>query len=144
MDNGNCRKEQRCNTDTCVRPSDSFHPDFEQGCATYFDVTVRNTMQSSYVTQTAYSAGNAAAAGERENAQRHEANVTSTGSIFHPLVCESLGLWPPHSLEVLKTIARFLFFKRNLTVSQAVSNIHEQLPVKLWLYNAKMIWHRLY
>ena len=53
---------------------------------TYFDVTVRNTVQPSYVTQTAYSAGNAAAAGEREKDQRHEANVTSTGSIFHPLV----------------------------------------------------------
>ena len=57
-------------------------------------------MQPSYVTQTAYSAGNAAGAGEREKDQRHEANVASTGSIFHPLVCESLGLWSPHSLEV--------------------------------------------
>ena len=68
MDNGNCGKEQRCNTDTCARPGDIFHPDFEQGRATYFDVKVRNTMQQSYVTQTADSAGNAAAAaaGERE------------------------------------------------------------------------------
>ena len=143
MDNGNCRKEQCCNTDTCARPGDIFHPDFEQGRVTYFDVTVRNTTQPSYVTQTAYSAGNAAAAGEREKGQRHEANVTSNGSIFHPLVCESLGLWSPHSLEVLKTIARCLSFKRNLTVNQAVSNVHEQLSVKFWLYNAKMILHRL-
>ena len=90
-------------------------------------------MQPSYVTQTAYSVGNAATAGEREKDQRHEANVISTGSIFHPFVCESLGLWSPHSLKVLKTIARRLSFKRNLTVSQAVSNIHEQLSVKLWL-----------
>ncbi len=126
VDNGNCRKEQRCNTDTCARPGGIFHPDFEQGCATYFDVTVRNTMQPSYVTQTAYSAGNAAAAGEREKDQRHEAKVTSTWSIFHPLVCESLGLWSPHSLEVLKTIARRLSFKRNLTVSQAVSQAVSQ------------------
>ena len=81
--------------------------------------------------------------GEREKDSRHEANVTSTGSIFHPLVCESLGLWSPHSLEVVKTIARRLSFKRNLTVSQAVRDIDEQLSVKLWLYNAKMIWHRL-
>ena len=87
-------------------------------------------MQPSYVTQTAYSAGNAAGAGEREKDQRHEANVASTGSIFHPLVCESLGLWSPHSLKYL-------------TESQAVSNIHEQLSVKLWLYNAKRILHRL-
>ena len=100
-------------------------------------------MQQSYVTQTAYSVGNAAAAGEREKDQHHEAKVTSTGSIFHPLVCESLGLWSQHSLEVLKTIARRLSFKRNLTVSQAVGNIHEQLSVKLWLHNAKMILHRL-
>ena len=92
VDNGNCRKEQRCDNDTCARLGDIFHPDFEQGRATYFDVTVRNTMQPSYVTQTAYSAGNAAAAGEREKDQRHKANVTSTGNIFHPPVCESFGL----------------------------------------------------
>ena len=86
VDNGNCRKEQRCNTNTCARPGDIFHPDFEQCRATYFAVTVRNTMQPSYVTQTAYSVGNAAAAGERERDQHHEANVTLTESIFHPLV----------------------------------------------------------
>ena len=92
VDNGNCREEQCCNTNTCTRLGDIFHSDFEQGCVTYFDVTVKNTMQQSYVTQTAYSAKNAAAAGEREKDQRYKANVTSTGSIFHPLVCESLGL----------------------------------------------------
>ena len=143
VDNGNYRKGQRCNTDTCARQGDIFHPDFEQGYATYFDLTVRNTMQPSFLTQSAYNAGNAAAPGEMEKDHRHEANVTSTGSIFHFLVCESLGLWLPHSLEVLKTIARRLSFTRNLAVSQVVSSIHEQLSVKLWLYNAKMIWHRL-
>ena len=81
--------------------------------------------------------------GKGKKDQHHEANVTSTGSIFHPLVCKSLGMWSPHSLEVLKTIARRLSFKRNLTVSQAVSNIQEQLSVKLWLHNAKTILHRL-
>ena len=63
--------------------------------------------------------------------------------VFSTLLCENLGLWSPHRLEVLKTIARRLSFKRNLTVSQAVRDIHEQLSVKLWLYNAKMIFHRL-
>ena len=98
-------------------------------------------MQPSYVTQTAYSAGNAKK-GKKD--QRHEANVTSTGYISTLLCANLLACGQsPHSLEVLKTIARRLSFKRNLTVSLAVSNIHEQLSLKLWLYNVKMILHRL-
>ena len=36
-----------------------------------------------------------------------------------------------------------LSFKGNMTVSKAVRNLHEQLYVKLWSYNAKMLLCRL-
>ena len=35
VDNVNCRKEQRCNSNNNMRHSNVFHPDFEQGLPTY-------------------------------------------------------------------------------------------------------------
>ena len=127
---------------SCVKLFDVFQPDFEQGLPTYFDLTVRNSLQPLYIAQAAQHAGAAAEAGEKEKDCRHEGLVTATGSVFHPLVVESLGLWSPHSLKVIKTIAR-LAFHGNLSVSKATTNLHEQFSVKLWLYNAIMLLHRL-
>ena len=79
-----------------MRPGDVFHPDFEQGLPTYFDLTVRNSLQPLYIAQAAQHAGVAKEAGEKEKDCRHEGLVTATGSVFHPLVVESLGLWSPH------------------------------------------------
>ena len=126
-----------------MRPGDVFHPDFEQGLPTYFDLTVRNSLQPLYIAQAAQHAGVAAEAGEKEKDCKHEGLVPTTGNVFHPLVVESLGFWSPHSLKVIKTIARRLAFHGNLSVSKATTNLHEQLSVKLWLYNAKMLLHRL-
>ena len=47
VDNANCRKEQRCSSDNSRRPGDVFHPDFDQGRPTYFDITVRNSLVDS-------------------------------------------------------------------------------------------------
>ena len=69
--------------------------------------------------------------------------VSSTGSIFYPVVVESLGLWSPNSLQVLKTIARRTSFDYNATVSQCMCNLLQQLSCKLWLYNARMILARV-
>ena len=143
VDNVNCQKEQICNSNNNTRPGDVFHPDFEQGLLAYFDLTVKNSLQSLYIAQAVQRAGVAAEAGEKEKDCRHEGLVTATGSVFHPLVVESLELWSPHSLKVIKTIARRLAFHGNLSVSKANTNLHEQLSVKLWLYNAKMLLHRL-
>ena len=120
-----------------------FLPDFEQGLQTYFDLTVRNSLQPLYIAQAAQHAGVAAEAGEKEDCRR-EGLVAATGSVIHPLVVESLVLWSPHNLKVIKTITRRLAFHVNLSVSKATTNLHEQLPVKLWLYNAKMLLHRLF
>ena len=88
-------------------------------------------------------AGAAAEAGELEKDQRHDSLVSSTGSIFYPIVVESLGLWSPNSLQVLKTIARRTSFHNNATVSQCMCNLLQQLSYKLWLYNARMILARV-
>ena len=39
--NANCQMEQRCNGYSNSRPGDIYHLDFELGCPTYFDVTVK-------------------------------------------------------------------------------------------------------
>ena len=59
------------------------------------------------------------------------------------MVVESLRLWIPHSLQVLKIIARRASFLNIAGISRSVSNLHQQLSVKLWLYNAKMVLCRI-
>ena len=129
----------RCDSTSEARPGDIFHPDFERGLPTYFDLTVRNSLQPAYLIKAATCA---CAAGELEKDQRHDSLVSSTGSIFYPVVVESLGLWSPNSLQVLKTIARRTSFHNNATVSQCMCNLLQQLSCKLW-YNARMILARV-
>ena len=94
VDNVNCRKVQRCNSNYNMRPGDVYHPDFEQGLPTYFDLTVRNSLQPFCIAQTAQHAGVAAEAGEKEKDCRHEGLVTVTAKgVFHLLAVESLDLW---------------------------------------------------
>ena len=126
-----------------MRPGDVFHPDFEQGSPTYFDVSVQNSFQPQYIVQAAQYAGVEAEAGEKEKDSRHEGFMKATGSVLHPLIVETFGLWSSHSLLVIKNTARRIAFHENLSVSKATTNFHEQLSVKLWLYNAKMVLHSL-
>ena len=49
------------------RPGDVFHPDFQQGRPAYFDIMIRNSLQSSYISMSAREAG---AAAWRENLRR--------------------------------------------------------------------------
>ena len=126
-----------------MRPGDIFHPNFQHGLPTYFDVTVRNSLQPAYLVRAASHAGAAAEAGEMEKGARHDTFVTSTGSKFESVVVESFGLWSPHSLRTLKIIARKSSFHSHQTINQAVSNLHQQLSVKLWLYNSRLVLQRL-
>ena len=48
------------------RPGDIFHPDFLQGRPAYFALSVRNSLQKSFIVSSAITAGSAAAAGEME------------------------------------------------------------------------------
>ena len=143
VDDSRCRREMRCDSTSEAMPGDINHPDFEQGLPTYFDLTVRNSLQPAYLIKAATCAGAAAEAGELEKDQRHDSLVSSTGSIFYPVVVESLGLWSPNSLQVLKTISRRTSFHNDATVSQCMCNLLQQLSCKLWLYNARMILARV-
>ena len=84
-------------------------------------------------------------AGESEKDDRHREAVERTGCMFFPLAVETLGVtvWSPNSLETLKIIARRTILSTGKTVSKAISNLHQQLSVRLWQYNARMILERL-
>ena len=105
-DDSRCRREVRCSSTSNSSHGDIFYPNFEHGHPTYFDLTVRNSLQPSYLVQAATCPRAAAAAGEIEKDQRQDVMVSNTEGIFHPLVVESLGLWTPNSLQVLTIIAR--------------------------------------
>jgi hypothetical protein len=108
------------------RPGDVYHPDFDQGHPTYFDISVRNSLQASYIIQAAVHAGVAAKAGKLEKDYCHNSSVEAHNCIFHPLV-DSLGLWSAHSLQILKQIARRLTFHYNVAFSQSVDRLYQQL-----------------
>ena len=120
-DNANCRREQRLCGDSNARPGDVYHPDFERGRPTYFDITVRNFLQPTYMVKAACQAGVAAEAGEREKDSSYKDIVSENGGVFYPLVVESLGLWSPSSLQILKSICKRTTFHSHLTMSQATS-----------------------
>ena len=63
--------------------------------------------------------------------------------MYITLVVETFGLWLSHSLDVSKSIALRSALHNHLTVSQANSHLHQQLSIKLWLYNSKMVLERL-
>ena len=90
--NSRCRREQHCSSDSGKRPGEIFHLNFQYGLQAYCDVTVRISLQPSYLLQAACYAGAAAKAWEDEKVLRHQMMVSATASIFKPLVVESLGL----------------------------------------------------
>ena len=105
----------------------------------YFDLSVRSSLQPSFLIQAASHSGAASEAEEMEKDERHHLNVPSTGCIFHPLVVETLGFWTASSLQVLKIIAGRASFEHNVSISQSVRHFHQQLSTRLWRSNDKMI-----
>ena len=69
---------------------DVYHPDFLYGKPAYFDVTVRNPLQDSLLSQSAVTAGVAASQGEAEKDACHEEAVLGAGG-FHPFGCGDYG-----------------------------------------------------
>ena len=66
VDDSRCHREIQCSSTSNSRPGDIFHSNFEHGLPTYFDLTVQNSLQPSYLVQAATCPGAAAAAGEIE------------------------------------------------------------------------------
>ena len=143
VDNRDSKREQKCGGESNNQPGDVFHPDFLKGRPTFFDVSVRNSMQPSYVSKAAIKPGVAAEAGEIEKDEKHNKVVTQAGGHFYPLIVENLGHWSPSSLETLKIIASKASSMNSIPFSQTYSNLMEQLSVRLWHYNAKLLYSRL-
>ncbi len=143
QDNPNARREQRVSGESQARPGDIYHPDYSNGYPTFFDISVRNTLQPSVINRAASSAGVAASEGEAQKDQKHKALVEEAGAIFTPLVTETLGVWSPFAKATLKNIAARSTVRNGLSPSTAYQNLMQQLSIKLFSYNAKMILNHL-
>ena len=86
-------------------PGDINHPDFSDGHPAYFDVSVRNTPQPGNHNRASTDAVATAIAGEMEQDNKHAGSVEEVGGHFFPLVTETLGVWAPSSLLLLRTFA---------------------------------------
>ena len=130
QDNSNVRREERIWGDGLEISSTP------TSTMAYFDSSAHHTLQPGNLNRASMNAGAAAVAGEMEKDQKHAANVELVGGRFHPLMMESLGVW---SLSTLRTIAARTTVRNDLTVKQATCNLLQQLSVKCWSYNAKML-----
>ena len=128
QDNSSCKKEQCCGTDL-DHPGDVFHPDFQFGRPAYFDVSVHHPLQDSLLCLSAATSGVAAGRGEADKDSHHEASVWAAGGIFVPLVVESLGLWSPNSLAVLRNIALRTISKSGASAALVFCHFIEQLSM---------------
>ena len=144
VDNAGSRREQCFSSESNDRPGDVFHPDFLQGKAAFFDISVRNSFTNHFINSCSTKAGAAAEAGEVQKDLRYDSDVTSAGASFYPMIVETYGTWSTYSLEIIKVIARKTSVLNKLPVSRIVCNIHEQLAVRLWQYNARMVLDRLH
>ena len=100
-------------------------------------------MQPGNISTAAVNAGAAAAEGERLKDIKHLTTVDTNGGTFIPLVAETLGLRSPFAKASLKTIATRSSMHSGTSEKLALKNLLEQLSVKLWSYNAKLILHYL-
>ena len=120
-------------------PGDIFHPDFSDGKPTYFDISVQNSLLPQFFSGTSFVAGIASSAGEMDKDAKYDHNVSSAGCVFFPLVVETLGLWTDSSISLLRRIAAHTTLHSGISQGQAFHNLLQQLSVKLWSYNAKML-----
>ena len=104
---------------------------------------MRHPLQDSLICLSAATAGVAAGRGEADKDSHHEASVRAAGGIFIPLVVESLGLWSPNSLAVLRVIVLRTTSKSGASTALAFCHFIEQLSMCLWRYNSQMLLHHL-
>lgn len=107
QDNRMTRREQRICGDSLDRPGDIFHWDFNDGRATYFDVSVTNTLQPGSISLASNAAGEVGSQGERNKMKSTGRMSNQVGGCFVPLVVETLGVWIPYALKSLKKIAAY-------------------------------------
>ena len=82
VDNRDSKREQKCGWESNNRPGDVFHPDFLEGRPPFFDMSVGNSMQPSYVSKAAIKPGAPAEAGKIEKDEKHDKLVTQAGEVI--------------------------------------------------------------
>ena len=73
---------------------------------------------------------------------KHRQVVEANGGTFYPLVVESMGLWSPFALKSLRVIAARASRHNGLSENQSFKNLLQQLSIKLWCYNSKLVLNR--
>ena len=119
-----CKREQRCSGYDNSRPGNIFHPDFLLGRPGFFDVTVANSLQPSFIIKAASNAGAAAEAAKACKDSRHADRVTAAVGIFYPLSVKTLDLWTPYSLKILRSIASRISAKSYVTFLKSLNNLY--------------------
>ena len=104
---------------------------------------MHHPLQDSLIYLSAATAGVAAGRGEADKDSHHEASVRAAGGIFVPLAVESLGLWSPNGLAILRVIALHTTSKSGASTALAFCHFIKQLSVCLWRYNSQMLPHHL-
>ena len=122
-------------------PGDVYHPDFLHGKPAYFDVTVRNLLQDILLSQSAVTASIAASRGEVKKDAHHKETVLGAGRIFITSAVETLGVWSPDSLRILREIAVRTTNRSGASTTLAVTIFIEQLSTCLWRHNSQMFLH---
>ena len=93
-------------------------------------------VQDSLLSQSAVTAGVAASQGEVEKDAHHEEAVLGARRIFIPLAVESLGLWSPASLNILRDIAVRTTNRSGASATVALYHFVEQLSVCMWRHSS--------
>ena len=84
-----------------------------------------------------------AEAGEPAKDLHYAAAVEQGGGVFLSLAVESFGVWTPHSFETLKRIAARTTTSSGLMANWALQNVLQQMSVRLWQFNARLVRSRL-
>ena len=129
QDHSGCKKKNSIAALIWIFLGDVFHPDFQFGKPAYVDVSVCHPLRDSLICLSAATAGVTAGCGEVDKDSHHEASVWAAGGIFVPLVVESLGLWSPNSLAVLRVIALRTTSKSGASIALII--VHVSVEVQL-------------
>lgn len=140
QDHPNVKLEQHFTGHSKTRPGDIFHPEFKDHKPTFFDVTISNTLSPCNIPSSSR-AGSAAADAEIRKDGKYLESITIVGGAFIPLSVETLGLWSPYAIRILREIATRTTYKNGLNEKVAFRCLIEQLSTCLWRHNAKCILH---
>ena len=135
MDNLNVKIEQRVNGDLNTRPSDIYHPDFDNGKPSFFLIflspmycNIAQYLPLLMLVQTL-----------RVVKFQKLFRRRNRRWFFFRLVVETLGLWTPFAVKTLWTIATRASLYNGLHKKLIFKNLIEQLSLKLWAYNSKLV-----